>query len=83
VDKIIKGSFIRWIVGHSVYAACEENVVGSVPIYNYGIVLLVSNLEPVALVAHCESKSYRDPLIILDTHEDNIEILSRGFKDDE
>ena len=81
--KINKGSLIRWIVGHSVYAAYEENVVGSNPIYNYGIVIEVSILDPLAVVAHCKNESYGDHLIILHGEEDGIEILSGGAKDGE
>ena len=44
--------YVRWIVGHRVFQATESNLVATDPIYRYGIVMELSQVDPNAIVVH-------------------------------
>ncbi len=69
---------MRWVTGHSVYTAHDSILVGSEPLYSYGIIMEVSELEPTAIIVNSCLKSHPVSLIILNSLEDDIEILSTG-----
>ena len=69
---------MRWVAGHSVYAASEDTLTGEVPIYRYGIVVEVSNVDPGAIIVHSRSAERGPHLVILSADIDTIEILSKG-----
>ncbi len=73
-----KGDLVRWITGHSVYEAHDEFLVGSMPLYSYGIVMEVSDINPEAIIVNSCLKSHPVTLVILDGSEEDIEILSDG-----
>ena len=69
------GSFIKWVAGHKEYEANGDVLVGISPIYRYGIIIKISAKQASYLiVASCEDGRWH----LLDVHEDNIEVLSRG-----
>ena len=73
---------MRWITGHSVYAAHETELVGADPIYRYGIVMEVSPVDPGAIVVHSVMEEAPAPrLVILSDDMDEIELLSSAGKD--
>ena len=77
-----KGDLVRWITGHSVYEATEDMLVGADPIYQYGIIVEVSNIDPEAIIVNACLKSRTPRLVILNASEEDIEILSNGSKED-
>tara|TARA_Y100001937_G_C7131668_1_gene337816 strand:+ start:3035 stop:3292 length:258 start_codon:yes stop_codon:yes gene_type:complete len=77
-NRFKKGDLIRWVTGHSVYEAHNEFLVGSTPIYSYGIIMEVSEINPEAIIVNSCVKSCPVTLIILDGAEENIEVLSTG-----
>jgi hypothetical protein len=76
--RFTKGDLVRWITGHSVYEAHNDNLVGACPLYSYGIVMEVSDINPEAIIVNSCLKSHPVTLIILDGTEEEIEVLSRG-----
>tara|TARA_R100001163_G_C5067418_1_gene206522 strand:+ start:5264 stop:5509 length:246 start_codon:yes stop_codon:yes gene_type:complete len=78
--RVKKGAYIRWVVGHRVFQASATGLLGSDPIYRYGIVMEVSQVDPNAIVVHSDIESRDHHLIILDIIDDNVEILSKGGK---
>jgi hypothetical protein len=78
-SKIHKGCLVRWIIDYKFYAASDrsEGVTPQEPIYNYGIVLEVSKVDPNAVVVMC----YGDGTwIVLNMIHDEFEILSEGIQ---
>lgn len=73
-----KGDLVRWVVGHATYEAHPDRLVGSNPIYKYGIVMQVSKKCSSAIVVHSCGFDPDHRLIILDGMEDDIEVLSKG-----
>ena len=72
---IKKGFFVKWRAGHHSYEANGDILVGVDPIYRYGIIIEVSRKKPsYFIVASCRDGGWH----VLDVHEDDIEILSRG-----
>lgn len=67
---------MRWLAGHSVYEAHEDKLVGKSPIYRYGIVMEVSNVDPGAIVVHASTSEAEPRLVILGEKIDEIEVLS-------
>lgn len=77
MDCFNKGDLVRWTIGHATYAAHPEKLIGADPIYKYGIVMQVSEKDPLAIVVHSYgSDEYR--LIILNGSHDTIEVISKG-----
>jgi hypothetical protein len=73
-----KGDYVRWITGHSVYEAYEDRIVGAKPIYRYGIIIEVSQVDPGAIIVHSAVYNKLPKLIILSNKIDEIEVLSSG-----
>ena len=73
---------MRWVTGHSVYEARDTHLVGATPLYTYGIIMEVSNIDPNAIIVNSCLKSHPVRLIILDGSEEDIEILSQGSVSD-
>jgi len=71
-----KGDFIRWLTGHSVYEAHSDRLVGAVPIYRYGIIMEVSQVDPGAIIVHSHVPLKTPRLVILNKATDEIEVLS-------
>lgn len=69
---------MRWITGHSVYEAYEDRIVGAKPIYRYGIIIEVSQVDPGAIIVHSAVYNKLPKLIILSNEIDEIEVLSSG-----
>lgn len=67
---------MRWVTGHSVYEAYEDQLVGAKPIYRYGIIIEVSKVDPRAIVVHSAVYNHEAKLIILTEDMDEIEVLS-------
>lgn len=68
---------MRWLSGHHSYEANGDVLVGVLPIYKYGIVMEVSKKNPsYFIVASCDDGRWH----VLDIHQDDIEILSRGHR---
>ena len=79
VDNVFKkGDLVRWITGHSVYQADNDNLVGADPIYSYGIIIEVSKVDPGAIIVNSCIKTKTQRLIILNASEEDIDILSSG-----
>ena len=74
-----KGQLVRWVVDYGGFQADEDRVIkGIEPIYKYGIVMLVSQVNTAAIVVHSCGFETDFRLIILDGAEDDIEVLSKG-----
>ena len=75
--KIHKGCLIRWIIDYKFYAASDHSngVTPQEPIYNYGVVLEVSQNDPNAVVVMCYSDG---TWVLLNMIHDEFEILSEG-----
>ena len=69
---------MRWIVGHSTFAAYHDRLVGEDPIYKYGIIMQVSPVNSRAIVVHSYGNASDARLIILDGDDDMVEVLSKG-----
>ena len=79
MGKFSKGDLIRWVIGHATFEAHPDKLVGTNPIYKYGIVMQVSAKVDTAIVVHsCGFEPNDNRLIILDGAEDEVEILSAG-----
>ena len=78
MDIFSKGDLVRWIVGHSTFAAYHDRLVGEDPIYKYGIIMQVSPVNSHAIVVHSYGDTSNARLIILDGEDDMVEILSKG-----
>jgi|TARA_R110001583_G_scaffold96407_8_gene240643 hypothetical protein len=71
-----KGDYVRWVTGHSVYEAYEDRIVGAKPIYRYGIIIEVSEVDPRAIIVHSALYNHNPKLVILSEEMDEIEVLS-------
>lgn len=71
-----KGDLVRWLVGHDTYESDGETLFGTDPIYNHGIIMEVSNVDPGCIIVHSRDTTWAPRLVILDTSVDEIEILS-------
>ena len=69
---------MRWVIGHAMFEAHPDRLVGSDPIYRYGIVMQVSHKVDTAIVVHSYGFETDYRLIILDGAEDDVEVLSTG-----
>jgi hypothetical protein len=74
---INQGDLIRWVIGHSEYAAGPNEIRGIAPIYKYGIVIEVSKIKKTAIIAHCYDCNSAN-LVMLDQDIDVIEIISES-----
>jgi|TARA_R110000787_G_scaffold216691_2_gene325715 hypothetical protein len=78
VNRFTKGDLVRWITGHVSFAAHPESIVGTDPIYKYGIIMQVSTTDPNAIVVHSYGLEADPRLIILDGTIEKVEVLSPG-----
>lgn len=69
---------MRWVTGHSVYEAHDTHLVGATPLYTYGIIMEVSEVDSNAIIVNSCLKSHPVRLMILHNLEEEIEILSSG-----
>lgn len=71
------GTLIRWIVDYYIYEAYPDALRPRDPIYRHGIVVGVSEVDPLAVVVYCiDCKD--EELVILHMVLDGFEILSKG-----
>ena len=66
------------MTGHRVYAAHDSILVGADPLYTYGIIMEVSDVDPTAIVVNSCLKNLPVRLMILNDSEEEIEVLSPG-----
>jgi len=78
VDIFSKGDLVRWVIGHATFAAYPEQLVGSDPIYKYGIIMQVSHMQPESIVVHTYGHEASPRMVILDGRIEDIEVLSKG-----
>lgn len=78
MEGFTKGDLVRWVTGHLSYAAHPDKLVGQEPIYKYGIILQVSDVDPLAIVVHSCGYDRDARLVILDGRIEEIEVLSKG-----
>ena len=71
-----KGDLIRWVVGHDTYQSDGDTLYGTDPIYNHGIIMEVSNVDPGCIIVHSRDTAMAPRLVILNCELDQIEILS-------
>ncbi len=78
-QKLQKGCLVRWVVDYKYYAApaTSGGIIPQEPIYNYGIVMEVSESDPYAVVIFCFDN---DGWTILNMIHDEFEILNGGEK---
>ena len=76
--RFTKGDLVRWVTGHHSFAAHPESLVGTDPIYKYGIIMQVSKTDPNAIVVHSYGLDYDPRLVILDGAIEEVEVLSTG-----
>ena len=79
-DSFNKGDLIRWIVGHDTYKSDGDELYGTDPIYNHGIVMEVSDVDPSCIIVHSRDVPMAPRLVILNNTIDEIEILSSTEK---
>jgi len=75
-DTYSKGDFIRWVIGNHAYESDGETLYGISPIYNHGIVMEVSDVDPACIIVHSRDAEWAPRLVILNGAIDEIEVLS-------
>ena len=75
-NDFYKGDLIRWIVGHDTYQSDGDTLYGTDPIYNHGIVMEVSDVDPDCIIVHSRDAPMAPRLVILNNTLDEIEVLS-------
>ena len=75
-DIFYKGDLVRWVVGHDTYQSDGETLFGTDPIYNHGIVMEVSDVDPACIIVHSRDAILAPRLVILNSTVDEIEVLS-------
>lgn len=75
-NDFYKGDLIRWIVGHDTYQSDGDTLYGTDPIYNHGIIMEVSDVDPDCIIVHSRDVQMAPRLVILNNTVDEIEILS-------
>jgi len=76
-----KGDLVRWLVGHDTYESDGETLYGTDPIYNHGIIMEVSNVDPGCIIVHSQDAQWATRMVILNESIDEIEVLSSTEKD--
>jgi len=79
-DNFCKGDLIRWVVGHDTYQSDGQTLFGTDPIYNHGIIMEVSDVDPACIIVHSRDAEWAPRLVILNGTVDEIEILSSTEK---
>tara|TARA_Y100001937_G_C7030802_1_gene290007 strand:+ start:494 stop:751 length:258 start_codon:yes stop_codon:yes gene_type:complete len=75
-NRFYKGDLVRWVVGHETYESDGETLHGTDPIYNHGIVMEVSEVEPTCIIVHSRDAIMAPRLVILNNATDEIQVLS-------
>lgn len=75
-DKFYIGDLIRWVVGHTTYESDGKNLYGKDEIYNHGIVMEVSHVDPKCIIVHSRDVQMAPRLVILNGEVDEIQLLS-------
>ena len=75
-NNFYKGDLIRWIVGHEIYESDGQTLNGTDPLFNHGIILEVSDVDPSCIIVHSRDVQMAPRLVILNSEIDEIEILS-------
>ena len=69
-----RGDLVRWVSDYTLFAADDRgNAWPHNPVYEYGIVMDVSDVDPWAVVVYCTSQGFWFTAQVLD---DDLEILS-------
>ncbi len=77
MDKdFYKGDLIRWVIGHDTYKSDGDTLYGTDPIYNHGIIMEVSDVDPACIIVHSRDAEWAPRLVILNNTIDEIEVLS-------
>ena len=79
-NRFKKGDLIRWVVGHDTYQSDGQTLFGTDPIYNHGIIMEVSDVDPACIIVHSRDAEWAPRLVILNGTVDEIEILSSTEK---
>ena len=75
-NDFCKGDLIRWVIGHDTYESDGDTLYGTDPIYNHGIVMEVSDVDPACIIVHSRDAEWAPRLVILNNTIDEIEVLS-------
>jgi len=75
-DKFYIGDFVRWVVGHDTFQSDGKTLFGADPIFNHGIVMEVSNVNPNCIIVHSQDAEWAPRMVVLDSELDEIETLS-------
>ena len=71
-----KGDLIRWVVGHETYESDGNTLYGTDALYNHGIIMEVSDVDPSCIIVHSRDTHMAPRLVILNSDLDEIEVLS-------
>ena len=82
-SNFYKGDLIRWIVGHETFQSDGETLYGTDPIYNHGIIMEVSDVDPACIIVHSRDVHMAPRLVILNGELDEIHILSSAEQKNE
>jgi hypothetical protein len=74
-DKPKTGDMIRWIVDYNSFIADEDMLYPHEPVYEYGIIIEISNDDPYSVVVAATNSGKID---IIHMIIDGFEIVSRG-----
>jgi len=70
------GDLVRWVVGHHSYASDGDTLYGTDEIYNHGIIMEVSGVDPKCIIVHSRDTDMAPRLVILNAEIDEIDVLS-------
>ena len=82
-NDFYKGDLIRWVVGHDTYESDGDTLYGTDPIYNHGIIMEVSDVDPVCIIVHSRDVHMAPRLVILNGELDEIQVLSSAEQKNE
>ena len=75
-NDFYRGDLIRWVVGHDTYESDGDTLYGTDPIYNHGIIMEVSDVDPACIIVHSRDTTMAPRLVILNSQVDEIQVLS-------
>ena len=81
-NNFYKGDLIRWIVGHETFQSDGDTLYGTDPIYNHGIIMEVSDVDPACIIVHSRDVHMAPRLVILNNTVDEIQVLSSAENTD-
>tara|TARA_Y100000592_G_scaffold524_1_gene843 strand:+ start:2438 stop:2695 length:258 start_codon:yes stop_codon:yes gene_type:complete len=82
-NDFYRGDLIRWVVGHDTYESDGDTLYGTDPIYNHGIIMEVSDVDPACIIVHSRDVHMAPRLVILNGELDEIHILSSAEQKNE